>query len=287
MTVTVHSYTHFLERHILYRTEKPYTLRFTPPQGFSRANIKLERHDIFIRDIRGVQQQPSYERDGVAIVALDTKMKYDDFDVEQKIKDVYLVEVVDLLKSVLQAQHVQIFEHTVRKQHEIFPISTGELYKYNQPTSIAHIDTTSRWALNMAAHLNPGRINQIKQHPVQCVNFWKPITGPVRQWPLALCSAASLCPDRDCEPCDLVYPDYVVENRQVYYSSELDWLYLSEQMPNEAWMFLQSDTTNKVDPVVHTAFPLPGKDSESSEGRESIEVRALVYYGGFEDLDSG
>lgn len=27
----------------------------------------------------------------------------------------------------------------VRKRHEIFPISTGEAYKWNQPTSMAHI----------------------------------------------------------------------------------------------------------------------------------------------------
>ncbi|KAI4157697.1 MAG: hypothetical protein LQ342_008083 [Letrouitia transgressa] len=286
MTATVHSYTHFLERHALYKTEKPYTLRFTPPEGFLRANIKLERHNIIVRDIRSTQQQPSYEHDGLAIVELDTKMMYDDFDDEARIKNIYLREVADLLKSVLHAQHVQIFEHTVRKQHEIFPVSTGEPYRYNQPTSIAHVDTTSQWALAMAAQLNPDRIDQIKQHRVQCVNIWKPITGPVREWPLALCSAASIRPDRDCEPCDLVYPDYVVENRQVYHSSELDWLYVSEQMPNEAWMFSQSDTADKVGPVIHTACPLVGSDVETSERRESIEVRALVYHGGFDDLGS-
>jgi hypothetical protein len=39
-----------------------------------------------------------------------------------------------------------------------------------------------------------------------------------------------------------VYPDYVVENRQVYHSTNFDWFYISDQQPHEAWVFLQSDS---------------------------------------------
>lgn len=64
----------------------------------------------------------------------------------------------------------------------------------------------------------------------------------MRDWPLALCEPTSLKPDRDLEPCDLVYPDYVVENRQVYHSETLKWIYLSDQRVDEAWVFVQTDT---------------------------------------------
>ena len=73
-------------------------------------------------------------------------------------------------------------------------------------------------------------------------SIWKPITGPVKDWPLALCHPRSLNATKQLEPCDLVYPDYVVENQQVYHSNELEWFYLRDQMPNEAWIFLQADT---------------------------------------------
>lgn len=82
------------------------------------------------------------------------------------------------------------------------------------------------------------------------------------------------------EPCDLVYPDYVVENRQLYWSEGLDWWWCSDQMADEAWIFLQSDTDAeaRTKPVPHTAFELTG---EKGEPRESIEVRALAFFGDF------
>lgn len=82
-------------------------------------------------------------------------------------------------------------------------------------------------------------------------SFWKPLSGPVKDWPLALCSPRTVKPERDFEPCDLVYPDYVVENRQVYYSTDHDWFYISDQQPNEAWVFLQSDTELENKPGMH------------------------------------
>jgi hypothetical protein len=60
-----------------------------------------------------------------------------------------------------------------------------------------------------------------------------------------MCDPKSLEPAVDLEPCDLVYPDYVVENRQVYFSERQRWMYLSDQMPNEAWVFMQADTDAK------------------------------------------
>jgi hypothetical protein len=57
----------------------------------------------------------------------------------------------------------------VRKRHEEFPISTGEPYKYNQPTSIAHVDTTNEWALAMARQLNPEKAAKLGKQRIQCV----------------------------------------------------------------------------------------------------------------------
>lgn len=63
-----------------------------------------------------------------------------------------------------------------------------------------------------------------------------------------MCDPKTMNVDEDLEPCDLVYPDYVVENRQVYFSKAFKWFYLSDQQPNEAWVFLQSDTDPKGKP---------------------------------------
>jgi len=81
--------------------------------------------------------------------------------------------------------------------------------------------------------------------------------GPVKDWPLALCSTRTIKPDQDFEPCDLVYPDYVVENRQVYHSNDLDWFYASDQLPHEAWVFLQSDTDHSTRPGMSWLLLVP------------------------------
>ena len=47
-----------------------------------------------------------------------------------------------------------------------------------------------------------------------------------------MCDPTMLEPNTELEPCDLVYPDYVVENRQVYFSNRQRWAYLSGQLPN-------------------------------------------------------
>lgn len=281
MSADVLSSTHFLKRDKLYETEKPYSLRFTPPDGTPRANILLERHDINVKDVRG--KNLSFDHDGAVVVQLESKLNYHDFDEEDQVQNVFLKEVANLLKNLLRAQHVQIFEHTIRKRHETFPISTGEPYRYNQPTSIAHVDTTVDWTLAMARQLNPDKADKIMKCRVQCVNFWKPLTGPVNDWPLAMCVGNSIDQKKDFEPCDLVYPDYVIENRQVYHSDRQRWLYLSNQMPHECWVFLQSDTQPDSTSIAHSAFPIPDQNPDKTLPRESIEVRSLVYYGGFED----
>lgn len=104
---------YFLKRDPTYDDEKPYSLRFTPPEGFPRANILLESHDVAVHDIRPIRNELTIDKNGYAIMSLETDMTYDDFDNEQRIKDVYLRELSEALRSYLGAKRVQIFEHTV------------------------------------------------------------------------------------------------------------------------------------------------------------------------------
>lgn len=167
------THTHFLKRLPLYNEEKPYSLRYTPPAGFPRANIEVERQEIQIQDIRSRVASLSLAQDGCEILRIASRMKYEDYDDDEKTKAIYLREVAETLCRHLGAQRVQIFEHTVRRRHHEFPISTGEAYQWNQPTSIAHVDTTLPWALDMARKLNPGN-DAIFEHRIQCVKYGSP-----------------------------------------------------------------------------------------------------------------
>ena len=127
-------------------------------------------------------------------------------------------------------------------------------------------------------------------------SIWKPLRGPVRDWPLALCDRSTVDLAKDVKATDLVFAKYAVENFQLHYSRYHKWYYLSDQQPWEAWIFLQSDSADAkrsgiqkqdmvklsillspISGVPHSSFPLH-KWGEIKELRESIEVRALVYY---------
>jgi hypothetical protein len=129
---------HFLAQNDLYETEKPYSLRFPPPEGFPRQSTKLEEHEIDVQDVR--KSGPlSFAVEGCTVLNLQSSMEYDDYDDEEKVKDIYLREVANRLREFFGASKVQIFEHRVRKRHVNFPIATGESYQYDQPTSVAHV----------------------------------------------------------------------------------------------------------------------------------------------------
>jgi hypothetical protein len=137
-TVTVSM--NFLTRDELYQEERPYLLIYEPPEGFPKTNIRLEKHrDLELEDIRGRENQFCVASDGFEILKIKTSLPRESFDDEQLVKDVYLREAADAVRTMFGAQKVQIFEHLLRKRHETYPISTGEPYKYNQPTSVAHV----------------------------------------------------------------------------------------------------------------------------------------------------
>ena len=112
-----------------------------------------------------------------------------------------------------------------------------------------------------------------------------------------MCDRSTVDLTKDVKSADLVFAAHAVENCQIHYSSCHKWYYLSEQQPEEAWVFLQSDSADTdrsgihkqkqveklhhmlslILGVPHSSFPLLERGHEG-EPRESIEVRALVYY---------
>lgn len=78
-------------------------------------------------------------------------------------------------------------------------------------------------------------------HVTNVSSVWKPLQGPVRDWPLAICDATTQ-DDADLQEGDIVFSDRVIENYLLRSNPNQRWYYISDQMPDEAWVFLQSDT---------------------------------------------
>ncbi|KAL8811536.1 MAG: hypothetical protein Q9200_001728 [Gallowayella weberi] len=139
-------------------------------------------------------------------------------------------------------------------------------------------DTTREQAMFTFQEVNGDAATLSPNLRYQVVNVWKPLRGPLRDWPLALCDAASVQTDQ-LVAADAVFKSKVTENLQVHYDAGHRWYYLEDQKPSELLVFRQADShpAGRVG-VPHTSFLNP-KASGDEQPRESIEVRALVSYG--------
>ena len=72
-------------------------------------------------------------------------------------------------------------------------------------------------------------------------SVWKPLRGPLRDWPLALCDLSSVLADDTLEA-DNVFTNRVVESMQVHYAETQKWYYLQDQEPSELLIFQQADS---------------------------------------------
>ncbi|KAI5853291.1 hypothetical protein GGS23DRAFT_608388 [Durotheca rogersii] len=274
---------HFLGRLEKYLSEKPYSLRYPPSDKIPQSNVEREKHILTITSIRGLGDL-GIDTYGFDVIILNSKMKYEDFSSEESIKSIYLSESCETLRKHLNAKWVVPFDFAVRRRHSSFPISTGEDYEADQPTAMAHIDFSNQEGARLLRRMFGDRAGDILKDDWKIVNTWKPLRGPVNDWPLALCDSRTISHTQDTMAGDIVYPDWFTENVQVQYSPGQQWYYLPDHATNEVIIFKSAESNaSRVQSTPHASFynPLVKKDEPP---RESIDCRFFVLYSDLEDL---
>ncbi|KAK8084483.1 hypothetical protein PG997_005754 [Apiospora hydei] len=236
---------HYLEQQKLYETEKPYSLRF-PPNGIPQlpqSNVKRERHQIQLHSMRQ-RKDLTLDSCGFELLVSPCSIPYEDFANPQRIQDTYLPNLGHNLKIALGAKLVIPLDSCgqVRRRHRLFPISTGENYEHNQPTAMAHIDFTVREGERMIHALFGGNADQVLQSRWQIINAWRPIKGPLNDWPLGLCDTRTVDFQSDTMPGDIVFREFFTENIQVHYNSKQVWYWLPEQTVDEVLLFKSAES---------------------------------------------
>ncbi|MGY3616727.1 CmcJ/NvfI family oxidoreductase [Bradyrhizobium sp. USDA 10063] len=253
---------------------KPRTYAFDPPAGEAKSTALPEPHDIPIFDGRLIADQFSLDREGFALVKHPTVVKnyYDD----NEIRRVYYPAVEAFLKATLKADRVVIFDHTVRKRVEGAPdVRDGTP---RQPATRVHVDQTDLSGRNRVFEHLPEEANELLKGRAQVINLWRPIRGPLRDAPLAMCDGQSVEPG-DLIASDLIYPNRRGETYSVKYNAKHRWFYFPEMTPDEALLLkcYDSATDGRTRFAPHTAFIDPTTPADA-EPRESIEVRTLVFH---------
>jgi len=239
------------------------------PRNFGDFDVQIRVHDI-----RGEESKYNLDKDAFTVVSGVPESAEKDFVDDDSIKKNYYPEVEKLiLDNVPGSNRVFLFDHTIRRSIPNAP---------RAPVRRVHIDQTLKSATQRVHHHLPEEADKLLKGRFRIINIWRPLNGPVQASPLGFASSSTL-KDEDLIPVEHRYPDRIGETAGIRYNEGQKWHYLSG-MRNDERLFLECFDSESLKPgtkvqggrVPHTAFQDP-RTPKGAPGRESIEVRALVF----------
>ncbi|KAI0097697.1 methyltransferase-like protein [Nemania sp. FL0031] len=248
----------------------------TPPAGEPQNNLESHGEEVPITDVRGHESEYTLDRDAFQIIQDVPESKEKDFVDDESIKTNYYPEVEKLLlDNIPGSNRIFLFDHTIRR---------ADPNASRKAVQTVHIDQTA-WSAEKRVRSHMGDdAEKLLQGRYRIVNVWRPLNKkPVESMPLGFASSSTL-DQKDVIPVEHRYPHgYTGQTAAISYNPGQKWHYLSEMTGSERLLLecfdsesLKEGTTVDGGRVAHTAFehPLTGPEHE---GRESIEVRALVF----------
>lgn len=262
-----------LVRYAIPTGSKPFSYEYEPPPGVPRRSATFRDHRVLIRDARRLAVPPSLDPQGFALRRHSTRVQ--DFYDRDEVESVYYPEIERLLRTATGARSILIFDHTVRGAAD----SSRNGTRIHEPVHRVHNDYTPDSGARRVYDLLPrATAARLFRHRVLEVNVWRPIRGPLRTMPLAVCDATSMR-SADFVACDLLYPDRTGE---IYYVAHRDshrWYYFPDMQRDEALLLKCFDSERaRGGTGAHAAFDHP-HTAAGALPRESIEVRAFGFFG--------
>lgn len=267
-------------------------------------SFRLADHERSVTDIRSKLNEYGTDISGFSVVQAPAKETT--FADDSAVRTGYYGEVEQLLRDKLPGvKKVVIFDHTIRRHDKSSP---------RQPVQQVHVDQTPQAAAaRVRRHLRPEEAEELLKDRYQIINVWRPIGHPASDFPLAVIDWRTTRPS-DFIKIDLLYPQrppddadlddrgkerlpdeaklqstggYEVrgETFGVAPSDRHRFYYVKDMTPDEAMFIKCFDSRSEVnggekgvaDCTPHTAFVDPDTPGDA-KGRQSIEVRCLVFY---------
>lgn len=254
-------------------TEKPVNYTFQPPPGVPWRSGKREAYRVEVRNARTLAARPTLDEQGFALFDHETSVR--DFCDAAEVRSVYYPEIEGVLKAATGAAEILVFDHTLRSASAEQRAATG----IREPVRYVHNDYTP-WSgrQRVTDLLGPARAAELLKGRHAVINVWRPIHRPVEEAPLAVCDAQSITP-ADLVATDLIYPDRTGEVYSLTYNPRHRWFYYPAMAPDEVLLIKTYDSLEdgRARFTAHTAFDDP-TTRPGAAPRESIEVRALVFY---------
>ena len=241
------------------------------PRGGEAETVRFASRTVRIEDVRD-GELPGLDEHGATLGRWPTRVRrfYDDSHVKNR----YYPESADIIRTALGADRVIVFDHNVRRGTALRPAAPPQ--GIGRPVHHAHTDYTPRSALRrLHQELGP-RADEGLSRYLQ-VNLWRPIRGPLRDAPLAMCDGATVRA-HSLRSVELRYADRTGEIYYLLHDPGQRWFFASDMTVDEAWLFKNFDSASPGPGCVapHSAFSDTRYKQVSP--RESIEVRALAIF---------
>lgn len=261
-------------RHVLYM--------YPPPPGTPRLSGRYEPRRMPIADARRVAAELSLDAHGFSLHPHPTALA-DAFD-DAAVRAVYYPEMERLVREATGASEVLVFDHNLRSDVRA---RAGQAGVY-EPVRRVHNDYTHESAIRRVHQLlGSTEAERRLTRRLAIINVWRPLFGPVRDVPLAVCDGRSIEP-QDLLAIDLWYRDRVGENFSFLHSPRHRWYYVPDMLADEALLLKCYDTAGdgRCPFTAHSAFDHPHVPP-GTRPRESIEIRTLAFFDTPARLHSG
>jgi hypothetical protein len=260
--------------YLLPMAEKPRNYAYEPPPGVPRSNTAHEAHRVPIHDVRPIASEISLDREGFAVLRQESAVG--DFWDDDEVRRTYYPEAEAAIAKATGAARVFIFDHTRRRR--VPGAADRARGTPRQPATRVHVDHTLKSGPQRVRDLLGDEAEELLAGRVQVINLWRPIRGPLRDAPLALCDAGSVAPG-DLVPADLVYANRTGETYAVTYNPAHRWFYVPAMRSEEALLIkcFDSRADGRARFAPHTAFDDPTAPADVLP-RESIEIRSLAFH---------
>jgi hypothetical protein len=254
--------------------DKPRSFAFEQSPGGPPVYPAHEAHTVAIHDLRPVAAQLSLDREGFAL--LTHRSAVTDFADESELRRIYYPEAERLVADATGGARVVIFDHTVRRRMP--GKADREPGVPRQPSTRIHGDYSAGSGPQRVRDIMGAEADALLARRFAIVNVWRPIRGPLRDAPLALCDAQSVAPG-DLVASDVIYRDRVGENYLMTYRPSHRWYYVPEMRADEVLLLKCYDSAQdgRTRFLPHTAFMDPTAPADIPP-RESIELRTFVFY---------
>jgi hypothetical protein len=240
-----------------------------------------EAHPMTIRNARLLPNDFSLDVEGFAFAEHVTQVS--DFYDDAQLTSVYAPELESLIARLTGATEVVVYDHTRRSSDG----AHREQHNWRDPVPLPHSDYTDRSAAQRMRDVFADDADDRLTRRFAIVNVWRSMTGPIEQWPLAVCDARSVNDDlmhkivrsapHRTEP-SFEY-SRSSETRHASYDANHRWFYFPQMTRNEALLFKNYDTLQDGTAryALHSAFEDPTSPPDPAP-RESIESRAFLFF---------